>query len=76
MTDSGAQETARGKQGDLENLRGQNASVVVDNVICTNDHGDSGQVMESRSPAMGYECPECFQQAFVEIHTRGGPDDE
>lgn len=44
----------------------------VENVVCYNDHGDAGQVMESRRLG-GYECPKCGRVASTGItwHDRG-----
>lgn len=35
-----------------------------DNVLCTNGHGDSGQVMENLHGNV-YRCPECGLRAIV-----------
>lgn len=49
--------------------------VGVPNVICYNDHGNSGQIMEKRDTG-GYECPECGRQAEVEIGWVGPDTDD
>jgi|AntDeeMetagen134_2_1112570.scaffolds.fasta_scaffold01910_1 hypothetical protein len=36
--------------------------VGVANVLCFNDHGDSGQIMET-SDNGGYTCPDCGRRA-------------
>lgn len=40
--------------------------VSLENVVCCNNHGKSGEIME-RCRLGGYECPECGRHANVRI---------
>lgn len=40
--------------------------VGIPNLLCFNDHGNSGQVMENRENG-GYECPVCGRRAGVSV---------
>lgn len=55
VQDNSEQSTAESQQG-----------VGIPNVICYNDHGQSGQIMEKMRLG-GFECPECGRNAWYKL---------
>ena len=44
--------------------------VKIENIICGNDHGKSGQIMEKNENGK-YQCPECSCEAVVAVWASG-----